>query len=66
LRLPELPPNDPIKSRSHANWILRGTGFSLYAFAFVGAGLIPARRREAPRASRIHQSAKLFKEIAFA
>ena len=27
---------------------LSGTGFSLCAFAFVGAGLIPARRREAP------------------
>ena len=51
---------------------VRGTGLSavvrlsLRAFAFVGAGLTPARRREAPSTRRIRQSAKLLKEIAFA
>ncbi len=35
-------------------------------FAFVGAGFIPTRRRKAPSAFRIRQSARLLKEIAFA
>lgn len=68
-------PARPPRIRQNAN-SQRGTGFCLSAFAwhrlqpvrfaFVGAGLISARRREAPHTPRIRQSARLLKEIAFA